>query len=287
MKLGEFIVPSVPIITNIKVSYDSKIILLLGITKEYYQVITMVDWSKGNKVLFTRQFLHSLTCKIRDVEFMPDSTRSFITCGIQHLCFWRLSGSNLEYQYGELTIPKAFAAIGSTAYNHIPSNQGKFGLTLVIDEMQQQMFMKPNSKLDDDLENLYVTFLNMIFIGDTLITSGDDGFLYLWERERIIRRIFSHEGPIFGLNANSKLGLVVSGGMEGVVTLWRLLIEQKSNVKSLERLRICNVRKNLDPHQAVLTPEANVQSVCLGYNRIIVGMRSGSIFEIMIKPDKN
>jgi hypothetical protein len=91
--------------------------------------------------------------------------------------------------------------------------------------MQQQMFMKPNSKLDDDLENLYVTFLNMIFIGDTLITSGDDGFLYLWERERIIRRIFSHEGPIFGLNANSKLGLVVSGGMEGVVTLWRLLIE--------------------------------------------------------------
>ena len=82
MKLGEFIVPSVPIITNIKVSYDSKIILLLGITKEYYQVITMVDWSKGNKVLFTRQFLHSLTCKIRDVEFMPDSKRSFITCGI-------------------------------------------------------------------------------------------------------------------------------------------------------------------------------------------------------------
>jgi hypothetical protein len=54
MKLGEFMVPNVPIITNIKVSYDSKAVLLLGITREYYQVVTMVDWTKGNKVLFTR-----------------------------------------------------------------------------------------------------------------------------------------------------------------------------------------------------------------------------------------
>jgi hypothetical protein len=60
-------------------------------------MISMVDWTKGNKVLFTRQFLHSLTFRIRDIEFMPDSTRTFVTAGIQHLCFWRLSGSNLEY----------------------------------------------------------------------------------------------------------------------------------------------------------------------------------------------
>jgi hypothetical protein len=70
----------------------------------------------------------------------------------------------------------------------------------------------------------------MIFIGDTLITSGDDGFLYLWDKERIVRRVFAHEGSI-----------------EGIVTLWRLLVEQKSNVKSLERLKIYNLRKNLDP----------------------------------------
>jgi hypothetical protein len=82
MKLGEFCVHNVPIITNIKVAHDSKAVLLLGITREYYQVITMVDWTKGNKVLFSRQFLHSLTCKIRDIEFMPDSTRNFVTAGI-------------------------------------------------------------------------------------------------------------------------------------------------------------------------------------------------------------
>jgi hypothetical protein len=36
----------------------------------------------------------------------------------------------------------------------------------------------------------------------------------------------------------------------------------------------------------VLTPECNVQSVCLGYNRIIVGMRTGSVFEVIIKNEK-
>ena len=97
MKLGGFSVPNVPIITNIRVSHDAKQVLFLGITKEYYQMISMVDWTKDNKVLFTRQFLHSLTYKIRDIEFMPMSTQKFVTCGIQHLCFWQLSGSNLVY----------------------------------------------------------------------------------------------------------------------------------------------------------------------------------------------
>jgi hypothetical protein len=48
MKLGEFSVPNVPIINNIKVSYDNKKVLVLGTTKEYYQMISMVDWTRGN-----------------------------------------------------------------------------------------------------------------------------------------------------------------------------------------------------------------------------------------------
>lgn len=94
-----------------------------------------------------------------------------------------------------------------------------------------------------------MTFLNIVYIGDTLITSGDDGFLYLWDRYRIVRRIFAHEGAIFALHCNSKLGLMVSGGMEGMVNLWRLLTEQKSNVKSLERLKIYNLRRNVNDPQ--------------------------------------
>jgi hypothetical protein len=42
----------------------------------------------------------------------------------------------------------------------------------------------------------------------------------------------------------------------------------------------------MDPQNAVLTPECNVQSVCLGYNRILIGMRTGSIYEVVISEDR-
>ena len=100
--------------------------------------------------------------------------------------------------------------------------------------------------------------MTMCFIRDTLITCGDDGFLYLWDKVRIARRVYGHEGSIFALNCNPKLGLIVSGGVEGIVTLWRLLVEQKSNVKSLERLKIFNLRRNVEAAAAVRRAEFNV-----------------------------
>lgn len=34
-----------------------------------------------------------------------------------------------------------------------------------------------------------------------------------------------------------------------------------------------------------MTPECNIQSVCIGYNRIVIGMRTGSVYEVMIAED--
>jgi len=144
--------------------------------------------------------------------------------------------------------------------------------------------MKPADD-NTDLDNLYVTFLCICFLRETLITSGDDGFLYIWDGERIVRRVQAAESSIFALNSNPKLGLLISGGLDGTVTLWRLLVETKSNVKSLERLKLYSLRRNLDVAQAISSPECNIQSLCIGYNRIIVGMRSGSIYEMKISEE--
>lgn len=114
------------------------------------------------------------------------------------------------------------------------------------------------SNFDDELENIYVTFLCVGYMNDTLITCGDDGYLYIWEHSRIIRRIFGHEGAIYSLDCNQKLGFIASGGMEGIVIIWRLLIEPRSNIKSLDKLKVFNLRKNLDTQQAVMNPEFNV-----------------------------
>lgn len=128
--------------------------------------------------------------------------------------FWKLSGTNLIYQVGELTIPKAFRNVGAgTAVKNI-TNQPKFGMALVTDEYHQQLYSKPLTE-DSDLDNIFVSFLCICFLRETLITSGDDGFLYLWEGERIVRRIQANDSSVFALNSNPKLGLLISGGLEG------------------------------------------------------------------------
>jgi len=118
-------------------------------------------------------------------------------------------------------------------------------INTVLKNKQAQKKGKMNA-IDEELENIFVTFLSLGFIQDTLITAGDDGYLYIWEHERIIRRIFAHEGSIFALDCNQKLGFLASGGIEGIVILWRLLVEPRSNIKSLDKLKVYNLRKNLD-----------------------------------------
>lgn len=59
--------------------------------------------------------------------------------------------------------------------------------------------------------------------------------------------MFAHEGSIFTLDTNSKVGLIVSGGMDGTVVLWRLLVEPRSGIKSLDKLKTFSLARNIDP----------------------------------------
>mmetsp|Transcript_41525 Transcript_41525/g.30527 ORF Transcript_41525/g.30527 Transcript_41525/m.30527 type:complete len:80 (-) Transcript_41525:106-345(-) len=78
----------------------------------------------------------------------------------------------------------------------------------------------------------------MGFLTTTILAAGDDGFLYMWENERILRRQFAHEGYIYALTINPKSGVIATGGMEGILILWRIQVEQKSNIKSLAKLKM-------------------------------------------------
>ena len=115
VQLGRVTLQHIPIILHIKLAHDNKHVLLVGLTKEYFACIMMLNWTT-QKILVVRQLLHSLPYKIKDIDFYPGSTRNFVTAGIQHMCFWRLSGTNLEYQVGELTIPRSYTNMGGGAY---------------------------------------------------------------------------------------------------------------------------------------------------------------------------
>jgi hypothetical protein len=53
-------------------------------------------------------------------------------------------------------------------------------MALVCEELEQ---INKNELLmrEEDMETLHVSFLCVSFLRNTLITCGDDGFLYLWE----------------------------------------------------------------------------------------------------------
>ena len=65
--------------------------------------------------------------------------------------------------------------MGGGVFSHDSNNQGKFGLALVCDEVDPTIIKPKNS--EEELENIYVTFLSIGFLKSTLIASGDDGFV--------------------------------------------------------------------------------------------------------------
>ena len=70
---------------------------------------------------------------------------------------------------------QTFTNVGGGVFSHDIQNQGRFGLTLVCDEVDPNLGKQ--TKNDEELENIYVTFLSMGFLKQTIVASGDDGFV--------------------------------------------------------------------------------------------------------------
>jgi hypothetical protein len=65
--------------------------------------------------------------------------------------------------------------VGGGVFSHDIANKGRFGLALVSDDIDPNM--DKHMKSDEELENIYVTFLAMGFLKSTIVVSGDDGFV--------------------------------------------------------------------------------------------------------------
>ena len=57
--------------------------------------------------------------------------------------------------------------------------------------------------------------------------------------------MFAHEGSIFAFDCNSKYDLIASGGIDGVVIIWRLNVENKTNLKTLNKMKVINLRGDI------------------------------------------
>lgn len=145
LQLDKITLPQMSMIYLIKVAYDNKHLVMTGVTNEFIATIVLYDWTTQT-LICQKLLLHSLPYKIKDLCFLPGYTRRFVSCGVQHLTFWKFNGQSLEYTVGELTIPTAFSSIGQGVYSHDKNNVGKFGLNLVCEEAEMIAAVAKNKK---------------------------------------------------------------------------------------------------------------------------------------------
>ena len=94
--------------------------------------------------------------------------------------FWKFNGQNLEGNAGSMNIIRKARPAKNQVFNVDQEQVGKFGLGLVTPE-KYNFDLNENFKFEDTVETVQATFLCVVFLEKTLITSGDDGFLYIWD----------------------------------------------------------------------------------------------------------
>lgn len=125
--------------------------------------------------------------------------------------------------------------------------------------------------------------MSIIFIQETIVTAGNDGFLYLWDNERLVNKQQAHpRSHILCLYSNQKNTQFVSGATDGRVVLWDLCINKNKKL-ILEKIHEYVLYQNHSINQ--LDETYHVQSLCIGKEYILCGTKSGDIYELLIPKD--
>jgi WD40 repeat protein len=78
---------------------------------------------------------------------------------------------------------------------------------------------------NQDLSTLKVNgiiFYSIIYIGDMCISSGSDGYLYIWKEGRLAIRQNAHPGTaVLSLYTTPNSHIFASGGANGRVVIWK------------------------------------------------------------------
>lgn len=97
-------IPVCNYIMGLKLAYDNRHIICIGLTQEYVAVLLLIDIHQ-HKILGISEFSFTSPAKFRDMEFYPGSINKFITCGVQHMSQWKLSGGTLTFHSFKIENP--------------------------------------------------------------------------------------------------------------------------------------------------------------------------------------
>lgn len=248
---------NITLVYCIKFHKEERFVSAVALSEEYLQVILVVDIQEMSVIARATQ-LHSIPFKIRDIDFCPGpSINRLVTCGVQHLAFWTLSGHYMEHHSAEMNLPSEEAS----KINQMPINfeeQKREGDKSVMTISQQAiepvqkpcgalMFCK-EIKIEQDPAYAYATFLGIGFIGKIMLTIADDGCIYIWENEKIIRKRHGHNGPILCMDISSLDMLVATGSCDGRVVLWVFNSNTSHGIARIDLEKIRSIHLNCIIH---------------------------------------
>ena len=149
---------------------------------------------------------------------------------------------------------------------------------------QQQHAAREEEALDEEQVLQYklrCTFLCMVFYHQIIFTGSDDGYVSVWDGERIVNRFVGHaNAPILSIYVQAEQNLLATGGIDGRVNLWRIvpLPQSAFQLELVESYAIAN----MDAQQAVTLSEYYVQSINIGSRFILAGTKSGDVYELLL-----
>ncbi len=111
-----------------------------------------------------------------------------------------------------------------------------------------------------------IIFYSLIFIEDMAISSGSDGYLYVWKEGKLAKRQNAHpDFEVLSLYAATNSKIFASGGTNGRVVIWKVWTSM------------------IIQHQGEYPKEGNlkfpVQSISMTRDTLIVGDTSGAIMQ--------
>lgn len=77
------------------------------------------------------------------------------------------------------------------------------------------------NEYDETKEQFKVTFVSLIFVNETIITAGSDGFLYVWHDMKIVKTQNAH--PILCLNTTKDSNMFASGNNLKYLEIYRFI----------------------------------------------------------------
>ena len=88
-----------------------------------------------------------------------------------------------------------------------------------------------------EIKSSEVIFYSVIVIEDLVISSGNDGYIYVWKEGKAVKRQTAHpKEPILSLYTNLNSKVFATGANNGTVIIWQFsnnLIIQKINEFSI------------------------------------------------------